>query len=54
VAVSEAPQEKLPISISPDPRLRRSQDQFRRVTEELLTRLATPEGVNHGRPDHDA
>jgi chromosome partitioning protein len=54
VAVSEAPQEKLPISISPDPRLERSQDQFRRVTEEFLTRLAAPEGVMHGRSNHDA
>jgi chromosome partitioning protein len=39
VAVSEAPGLKVPISISPDSKLRRSQEQFRRVTEELLERL---------------
>ena len=54
VAVSEAPQEKLPISVSPDPRLRRSQDQFRRVAEEFLARLAAAEGAIYGRSNHDA
>jgi chromosome partitioning protein len=53
VAVSEAPQGKVPVSISPDPKLRRSQEQFRRVTEELLERLRPPEGVDHGPTDHD-
>jgi chromosome partitioning protein len=54
VAVSEAPQGKVPISISTDQKLQRSQEQFRRVTEELLDRLHTTEGTDHGRTDHDA
>lgn len=40
VVVSEAPEGKVPVSISPDPKFRRSQEQFRRVTEELLERLS--------------
>jgi hypothetical protein len=47
-------QEKLPISVSPDPLLRRSQDQFRRVAEEFLARLAAAEGAIYGRSNHDA
>lgn len=53
VAVSEAPQGKVPVSISPDAKLRRSQEQFRRVTEEVLERLRTPEGAEHGRTDNN-
>ncbi|MCX5732718.1 MAG: ParA family protein [candidate division NC10 bacterium] len=39
VAVSDAPSGKLPVSISPDAKCRKSQEQFRRITDELLTRL---------------
>ena len=44
VAVSEAPEGKVPISVSPDRKVRPIQDQFRRVTEELLERLPASEG----------
>lgn len=45
VVVSEAPERKVPVSISTDPKYKQSQIQFRQVTEELLERLGNSKSI---------
>ncbi len=45
LAVGEAPERKVPVSIATNPRYRQSQAQFRQVTEELLERLGDSGGI---------